>query len=271
MYRTQRLTLPLHLALAKSTQDYLDAHDGDAQKALAAAQRDVAHREGQNSSARSFQRAYTKLVETLKLPVSPDDTDAASDAALSAVRNMGEAGASSAQIGKALSKLGLDPAKLEEQIGALRTQAEQGAEGVKLRRELAYRDAADALGYDAGKLVKVLRDEQGLPVKRSVKTTAEDGKESETETWGIPALDAAGKETGFVSLSAHPDVKGFEAALKKVSDQTQPPGQPGYTQPAQNGQTQFTAPSLPAQRASVTPPSGVTVQGEMLVNGAGSI
>lgn len=269
MPRIQRLTLTPHLALAKSTQEYLDAHDGDAQKALAAAQRDVAHREGQNSSARSFQRAYTKLVETLKLPTSPDDTDAASDAALSAVKAMGEAGASSAQISKALGKLGLDPSRLEEQVGALKTQAEQGAEGVKLRRELAYRDAADALGYDAGRLVKVLRDEQGLPVKRSVKTTAEDGTESETETWGIPSVDAAGKETSFTALTAHPDVRGFEAALKKVSDQQ--PDQPNYTQPTQNRQTQFTAPSLPAQRASSAPPSSVTVQGEMLINGAGSI
>ena len=267
----KRLTLCIHLALAKSVQDYLDAHDGDASKALATAQRDVAHREGQNSSARSFQRAYTKLVETLKLPTSPDDAEAASDAALAAAKAMSEAGASSAQMSKALSKLGLDPAKLEEQIGALKTEAEQGAEGVKLRRELAYRDAADALGYDAGKLVKVLRDEQGLPIKRTVKTTAEDGTESETETWGIPSIDAAGKETGFTALTAHPDVKGFEAALKKTSDQGTQPGQTNYTLPAQNGQTMFTAPSLPAQRASSAPPSGVKVQGEMLVNGAGSI
>lgn len=272
---TQRYRLPFFLALARSVQEYLDANNGDAAAALTAAQRDVAQREGQNSSARAFQRAYTKLVETLKLPASPDDVDAASDAALTAVRSMTEAGTSSSQITKALSKLGLDPAKLEEQITALKAQAEQGADGIKLRRELAYRDAADALGYDAGKLTKILRDEQGLPVKRTSKVTAEDGTESETETWGIPSIDAAGKETSFTALTAHPDVRGFEASLKKVSDQTQPTqtqSQPLYTQPGQGaGQTLFTSPTLPVQRASGPATSGVKLQGEILVGGAGSI
>ncbi|GGR31408.1 hypothetical protein [Deinococcus ruber] len=262
---TKRLTLHLHLALAKTVQEYLDAHDGDAQKALAAAQRDVAHREGQNSAARGFQRAYTKLVEALKLPVNPDDDAAASDAALAAIKGMSDAGASQTQINKVLTKLGLDPSKLEEQITALKTEAAQGAEGVKLKRELAYRDAADALGYDAGKLTKILRDEQSLPVKRSVTVKNEAGEDSTNEVWGIPSIDATGKETGFTALNQHPDVKGFEASLKKVTDQTQQPA------PQVLGQTLFTTPSLPAQRASTAPTNGVKLQGEILVGGAGSI
>lgn len=254
---TKRLTLALHLFAAKSVQDYLDAHDGDAAKALAAAQRDVAHREGQNSSARAFVRAYTKLVETLKLPTSPDDADAASDAALSAVRTLSEAGASSSQITAALTKLGLDPTKLEEQVAALKAQAEQGAEGLKLKRELAYRDAADALGYDASKLTKILRDEQGLPEKRTVKTTV-DGKEVSTDTWGFPSAD--GKT--FTSLTDHADVKGFEAALKKEAAPAAPPAPSG--------------PSFPQQRASTTPTSGVkldpaSLAASIAANGAGSI
>lgn len=267
---TKRFRLPIFIALARSVQEYLDANDGDAAKALTAAQRDVTQREGQNSSARAFQRAYTKLVETLKLPASPEDADAASDAALTAVRSLSEAGATSTQITAALKKAGLDPLKIEEQVKALRTEAEQGAEGVKLKRELAYRDAADALGYDAAKLTKILRDEQGLPVKRTSKVTAEDGTESETETWGIPSIDAAGKETGFTALTAHPDVKPFEASLKKVIDQSQQ-SQQNTTQPTQAGQTLFTSPTLPAQRPSGPATSGVKLQGEILVGGAGSI
>jgi len=264
----KHITVYLHLALAKSVAEYLAAHDGDATAALNAAQRDVVQREGQNSGARAFQRAYTKLVEALKLPVAPEDADAASDAAQAAYRTLSEAGVTNEQLTAALKKAGLDPSKVAEQVAELRTQAAAAAEGAQLKRELAYRDAADALGYDAGRLTKILRDEQGLPVKRSVKVTGEDGQEKEVETWGIPTLDAAGKETAFTALNQHPDVKGFEASLKKTETQQQEQQNP-------NQQQMFTSPSLPNQRASESNVGGgVKLSGtpsQQLVGGAGSI
>jgi hypothetical protein len=258
-----RIRLCLHLLLAKSVQAYLDENSGDASAALTAAQRDVTQREGQNSSARAFQRAYTKLVETLKLSTSPEDAEAASDAALAAVRAMSEAGATATQVTAALKKLDLDPAKLAEQVTELRTQAANGAKAAELERSIAFRDAADGLGYDAGRLAKILRDETGLPEKRTLKTTV-DGKETETETWGIPSRDAAGKETGFTALDQHPEVRGFEAALKKTP--TQAPAAPTFNQP-----------SLPTQRSGTAPPAGGqpldpgAIRAEILSNGAGSI
>lgn len=267
---TKRFTLCLHLALAKSVAEYLSEAGDDKDKALEAARRDVVQREGQNSKARAFQRSYSKLIEKLKLPVDPEDPDAASDAALEAIKGMSDAGANSAQILAALKKAGLDPAKIEEQVQALRTEAAQGAEGVKLKRELAYRDAADALGYDAGKLTKILRDEQGLPEKRTVTTKNEAGEEVKTDTWGIPSIDAAGKETGFTALAQHADVKGFEASLKKAdaAESAAAQTQPGFVQPG---------PSLPAQRGGQpVNTSGVKVDPASLnasiaANGAGSI
>ena len=265
MPKTRRITLCLHLALAKSVQAYLDENNGDAQAALTAAQRDVTQREGQNSSARSFQRAYTKLVETLKLSPAPEDAEAASDAALAAVRTMSEAGASSAQIAAALKKLDLDPAKLAEQVTELRAQAANGAEATTLRRGLAFRDAADGLGYDAAKLAKVLRDEQGLPEKRSLKATV-DGKEVSTDTWGIPSRDAAGKETGFTPLTEHAEVRGFEAALKRAPESGQPQTPPAYQPPAMPQQRQGTP--LPA---GAQPLDAGAIRADISANGAGSI
>src|SRR5689334_779602 len=58
--------------MAQTVQKYLDAHDGDAEKALAAAVADVGKRENQNTSARAFKRAYSPLVESLKLPTDVD-------------------------------------------------------------------------------------------------------------------------------------------------------------------------------------------------------
>lgn len=252
--------LCLHLAAAKTVSEYLSEAGDDKDKALELARRDVVAREGQNSKARAFQRSYSKLIEKMKLPIDPEDPEAASDAALEAIKGMSDAGASSSQITKALSKLGLDPTKLEEQITALRTQAEAGVEGVKLKRELAYRDAADALGYDAGKLVKVLRDETGLPEKRKVKVT-ENGAELEREVWGIPSENGA-----FTPLTEHGEVKGFEAALKKTpSSETPAPVTPNF------------GPSFPAQRqGQPVSTNGVTVDTASLIasiaaNGAGSI
>lgn len=259
-----RITLPLHVASAKSVQTYLDENNGDASAALTAAQRDVTQREGQNSSARGFQRAYTKLVETLKLSTTPEDAEAASDAALGAIRSMTEAGASSAQITAALGKLGLDPVKLTEQVGELRAQAANGAEASTLRRGLAFRDAADGLGYDAAKLAKVLRDETGLPEKRTLKSTV-DGKEVSNDTWGIPSRDATGKETIFTALTDHPEVRGFEAALKRTPDSGV------ITVPT------FQSPSMPQQRPGAALPSGTqpldpaAIRADISANGAGRI
>ena len=269
--RLHHLKLSLHLAFAKSVQAYLDENNGDASAALTAAQRDITQREGQNSGARAFQRAYTKLVETLKLNAAPDDAEAASDAALVAVRALSETGASATQITAALKKLDLDPAKLVEQVTELRSQAANGARATELERGIAFRDAADALGYDAGRLTKVLRDEAGLPEKRALKTTV-DGKEVTTDTWGIPSRDAAGKETGFTSLKDHAEVRGFEAALKRAPESGQPQQQ---SQQPQFQPQQF---GLPVQRAGNPPaPAGATpldqnqVRQDIAARGAGSI
>jgi len=254
------LALPLHLAAAKSVAEYLSEAGDDKDRALENARRDVLSREGQNSKARAFQRSYGKLVEKLKLPSEPEDPEAAAESALEALKAFESAGASSAQITAILSKLGLDPTQLEAQVGALKTQAASGGEALKLKRELAFRDAADALGYDAGRLSKVLRDEIGLPEKRTVKVT-ENGAELEREVWGIP-----GENSAFTPLTDHGEVRGFEAALRKT-----PSSDP------QTAPTPVQGPTFPAQRQGQNlNPNGVRVDpasitASIAANGAGSI
>lgn len=226
---------PIHLArcAAKTWQEYLDAHDGDAARAGQAARNDVANREGQNSAARRFQQAYGPIVKTLGLPEAPDDTEAAGTQAGEAVRKLqADAGASGdtakqlAAAHKALADLGIDPAKLADGVAAAQAKFARAGDADKLDREVAYSKAAEALGFDGTKLARQLRDEASLPELRKEKVKVKDAAGNETEqeqeVWGVAVKDAQGKETGFTHLAEHPDVKGWEAALKKTDSAPAP-------------------------------------------------
>lgn len=217
-----------HLArcAAKTWQEYLDAHDGDAARAGQAARNDVANREGQNSAARRFQQAYASIVKALGLPDAPDDAEAASAQAGEVVRKLqadagssSEAGKQLAAAHKALTDLGIDPAKPADGVAAAQAKFARAGDADRLDREVAYGKAADALGFDGAKLARQLRDEAGLPELRKEKVKVKDAAGNETEqeqeVWGVAVRDAQGKETGFTHLAQHPDVKGWEAALKK--------------------------------------------------------
>ncbi|WP_135227535.1 hypothetical protein [Deinococcus fonticola] len=219
MQKTPKIHLPI--LSARTWQEYLDANDGDAERAGKAARADVADREKQNASVRRFHRVYAKIITDLGLELDPNDEDAAADAAKAAIAKLkSDAGSSdtvSKQLAKAqeaLKKLGIDPEKPEDGVKAAEAKFARAATADTLERENAFGKAAAALKFDPGKLAKVLRDEQGVPELRKVKSKNDKGEDVEQDVWGIPARDEKGTETGFTPLSDHPDVKGFEAALR---------------------------------------------------------
>lgn len=245
--------LRIHLprAAAKTWEEYLAAHDGDAEKAGKAARADVAAREAQNSAARRFVDAYGSTIEALGLPAKPDDVGDAQAQASAALTKLqasestsSEAAKQAAAYADALTQLGIDPAKLKDGIDAAKAKFAQADKAGTLEREVAFGKAAQALGFDAAKFARALRDEQGLPELRKVKvkTVGPDGAEVEQEqdVWGIPARDASGTETGFTALTEHADVKGWETSLKAASAPAAAPAPAPATpvlisQPATNG------------------------------------
>lgn len=249
--KNPRLHLPI--LAAKSWQEYLDANDGDAERAGKAARADVAERERQNSAARRFVDAYKPLIQHLKLPESPDDAEAVGAQAITTVKQLqSDAGSSSDATKKleaahaALKKLGIDPDKMSEGVAAAEAKFARAGKADELERENTFSKAATALKFDATKLARVLRDERGLPELRKVKVkVVKDGAEAEEErdVWGIPALDADGKETGFVALSEHPDVKGFESSLRVAGEAA-----PAVVMPSM--------PAIATAGASAPPPAG---------------
>lgn len=228
MTQTKRLTARLHLPVlaARTWQEYLDAHEGDAERAGRAARADVAERERQNSAARRFVDAYRPLVQHLQLPESPEDAESVSSQALAAVKKLqadagssGDAAQRVTEYEAALRELGIDPAKLKDGITSAKAKFARAGDADKLEREAKFAQAAEKLGFDPKKLQHQLRDETGLPEERKVKVKVRgaDGNETEQEQelWGLPVRDASGKETGFRPLTEHEGVKGFEAALKR--------------------------------------------------------
>lgn len=224
----KKFLIHLPILAARTWQEYLDAHEGDAERAGRAARADVAERERQNSAARRFVDAYKPLIQHLKLPENPDDADATSSQALTTVKQLQTDAGSSSDASKqleaahaALKKLGIDPAKMGEGVAAAEAKFARAATADTLERENSFSKAASALKFDPAKLTRVLRDEANLPELRKVKVqVTKDGTttEEEREVWGIPSRDAQGKETGFVSIADHPDVKGFEASLKVAGE-----------------------------------------------------
>lgn len=256
MTATRTLTLALHLpaAAAKTWQEYLDAHDGDAEKAGKAARADVASRETQNSAARRFVDAYKPLIEHLKLSTSPDDAESASAQALASVKKLQTDAGTSTDASKALEaahaalrEIGIDPADLKGGIEGAKAKFAQAEKAGKLERAAEYSKAAKALEFDADKLAHQLRDEPGVPELRKTKVKVRDANGTETEqeqdVWGVATRDAQGTETAFTPLAEHASVKGFEAALKIASTPTPAPaprvinlpGQPPAPAPSAGG------------------------------------
>lgn len=250
-------TLTLHLPIlsAKSWQEYLDANDGDADRAGRAARGDVADRERQNSAARRFVDAYKPLIQHLKLSESPDDAESAGAQAVNTVKQLQTAAGSSGDATKqleaahnALKELGIDPAKLKEGVEGAKAKFAEAGEAGKLRRTAEFGKAAKALGFDEAKLAHQLRDETALPEQRKVKVKVRDAQGVETEqeqdVWGLPTLQD-GKETAFTPIADHAGVKGFEASLKAAA--TTPAS--GITPPAVPATATFTLPTQPAAPA----------------------
>lgn len=247
----RRLHLPI--LSAKTWQEYLDANDGDADRAGRAARGDVADRERQNSAARRFVDAYKPLIQHLKLAESPDDAESAGAQAMAAVRQLQTDAGSSGDAAKrleaaegALKELGIDLADLKGGVTSAKAKFAEAGEAGKLRRAAEFGKAAKALGFDEVKLAHQLRDEASLPEQRKVKVKVRDAQGTETEqeqdVWGIPTFEN-GKETAFTPIADHQGVKGFEAALKAATDPTPVPaprapalpGQPPAPAPAPAG------------------------------------
>lgn len=245
----------LPILAARTWQEYLDANEGDADRAGRAARADVAERERQNSAARRFVDAYKPLIQHLKLVDNPDDAEAASAQAIAAVKQLQTDAGSSGDATKkleaahaALKKLGIDPDKISEGVASAEAKFARATKADELERENTYSKAATALKFDATKLARVLRDETGLPELRKVKVSVvKDGvtTEEERDVWGIASRDAQGKETAFVSIADHPDVKGFESSLKVAGDTT-------------TVDTNAGMPVVTTAGASAAPPAGAT-------------
>lgn len=185
--------------MPRSVQQYLDAHEGNAEEALKAAVRDVAQRESQNTAARAFRRAYQPLIEALKLPADVD-TDSEQEAQTLAARTLeslsqsddSEDDAASILLAELVDRLKLDLAPLEEladnatdaQVSAaldlaLKPVTEPLGRVQTLEREQAVNKAAQAAGVPADALAEFLGDR--VPVSRKVK--GEDG--TETDVYGL--------------------------------------------------------------------------------------
>lgn len=244
---------PLHLPVlaAKSWQEYLDAHDGDAERAGKAARADVAAREGQNSAARRFVDAYKGVIEGLGLPGNPEDAVSAAEQAAAAVKKLKDTAGSSDASSKALEaahaalrELGIDPEKIPEGVAAAQAKFAKGETADKLQRQVEYGKAAQALGFDGAKLLHQLRDEAGIPELRKQKVkVVQNGVETEQEqdVWGIATRDDKGTETAFTPLAEHAGVKGWEASLKAPST------------PAGPAAPVITTPTLVSQPATPAP------------------
>ena len=61
--------------MPRTLQQYLDDHNGDHAAALAAAVADVAQREGENGTARSFRRVFEPILRELDIPPTQDGAD----------------------------------------------------------------------------------------------------------------------------------------------------------------------------------------------------
>lgn len=215
--------------MAKSWNQYLEAHEGDAEAAGKAAVADIAKRENQNTAARAFKRAYTPLVESLKLPADVD-TDSEGEAqtlAARALEGVSKPGkdedaeatidALTALIETYAEKTGID---LSAVLDGLPDNADD--EAVNARIDEAFKplsslqsdayngklaQAATALGKPADALAEIL--EGKTLEKRTVK--AADGTES--EQWGIPTGDT------FKPLS---DLKSIQLLGTAQPDRPQP-------------------------------------------------
>lgn len=187
--------------MARNYQQYLDAHEGNAEEALRAAVRDVAQRESQNTAARAFKRAYAPLVESLKLPVDVD-TDTEQEAQTLAARALdglskdGAAQTLADVYAAALKAAGIDPDALLDRLQKLPEGAsgderaaaiaehvkpvkDAAGRALELERKVSITEAAQALGKPADALAEIL--EGKTLEKRTVKGA--DGGES--EQWGI--------------------------------------------------------------------------------------
>lgn len=236
--------------MPKSVQQYLDAHEGNPEEALKAAVRDVAQRESQNAAARAFKRAYSPLIESLKLPVDVDTDseqeaqalaaraldglstpDADAQATIEALRDVLDiyADATGIDLGEVLGNLpdGASDEEVEARI----------AEAFKPLDELRHRatraDLQDAAAF-AGKPVDALADylEGKTWGKRIVK--GEDGQER--EVWGI------GDGDNFKPLTDVPALRAIAPAQPdKPAPAPLPTGQRGGNAPAPKTVEQRTA------------------------------
>ncbi|EYB69056.1 hypothetical protein DEIPH_ctg011orf0021 [Deinococcus phoenicis] len=226
--------------MARNYQQYLDTHEGNAEEALKAAVRDVAQRESQNTAARAFKRAYSPLIESLKLPQDVD-TDSEQEAQTLAARALDSLGQPAADeeteaVIDALQAIietyadatgidlpalldGLPESATDDDVTARIDEAFAPLTALQDRATRA--DLQDAAAF-AGKPVEALADylEGKTWGRRTVK--AEDG--SEREEWGI------GEGEKFKPLTAVPGLQAIASVQPdKPAPAPLPTGQRGGT------------------------------------------
>lgn len=205
---------------AKSAAQYVADHDTP-EAAVDAA---IADARSESAAARRFKRAYTPLVETLKLPANVEDSDSAIDAARDSARDALKAAgegtpdtASANRLKVLTERLGavfkLDTSTLAalpadataEQIttaidALLTPVGERLGRTDTLEREVTVGKAAKFAAVEDADLLEFLGER--VPVARKVKVKAEDGTETEEEQYGLGEGDNWKALTEFKPVQA---------------------------------------------------------------------
>lgn len=198
--------------MAKNFAQYMAENENDAEAALKAAIADVGRRENQNSAARAFKRAYSSLIESLKLPVDVD-TDSETEAQTLAARAVEQISnpapatdgdAAEAQetidilrelLGEYAERTGIDPDDILSALEALPENATEqqqqdaiaGAfQPLTTLKQDAYEGQLTLMAQAVNKDREALREVlDGKPVE--LRKVTQDGQE--TEVWGIAQGD----------------------------------------------------------------------------------
>lgn len=175
--------------VTRTVAQYLADHNDDAAAALNAAVTDVNRESNASYTARQLRRAIGPVLEAAGLDLDADtfadDLRAFVEAASTAAQSLDEAQDDLAFLAGLLTSVGfefdedMDDEDMQAQAEAIAGRLDRADDADQYELEASYRDAADAHGFDHGKLMQVL----GEAVPELARVTAPDG--SVTEQWGI--------------------------------------------------------------------------------------
>lgn len=184
--------------MPRTLQQYLDDHQGDAEKALAAAVADVAARENENGTARSFRRTFEPLLRELEIPTTQEGADQLREV-LSGAGDSVELADLVGGLMDVLSELGIDFTQADDVVNAdlqsLPQRWKDAQAAIAERDTLRAADEGRALAQVGQANAGVLTDRlkaAGL----TAKVTGEAPKTGEQDKRTVRLYDSSGKDVG---------------------------------------------------------------------------